>query len=205
MFLKRLFLKRPFLKRPSSPRQALLLGMLVIGLLVGGPILAAEKAGVSMPDTFDMDGTALVLNGLGLREATALKVDVYVAGLYLPTKQTDAEAILASGDPWRIHMKFVRKVGKKSITDAWSTGFKKNVKGHADMKAKIAELNGMMDRVAKGDTMTFQFVPGTGLTVEINGTAKGTVAGDAFGRGMLAVFLGRKPPNAGLKKGLLGN
>ena len=55
------------------------------------PACAAELAGVVMPEQVTVDGKTLVLNGLGLREATFLRVDVYVAGLYLEEKSQDAD------------------------------------------------------------------------------------------------------------------
>ena len=42
---------------------------------------AASLAGVTLPDTAQVAGTTLVLNGLGLRKKFVVKV--YVAGLYL--------------------------------------------------------------------------------------------------------------------------
>jgi len=45
--------------------------------------VAGELAGVTFPDQISVDSRTLLLNGMGLREATILKVDVYVAALYL--------------------------------------------------------------------------------------------------------------------------
>src|SRR3989337_2459246 len=63
-----------------------------------------------MPDQATVEGKTLVLNGMGLREATFLKVAVYVAGLYLESKSADANAILGSSQVKRISMHFVRDV-----------------------------------------------------------------------------------------------
>ena len=49
---------------------------------------AGELAGVTMPDTATVAGSKLMLNGMGLREK--FFIDVYVGGLYLPAKTTDA-------------------------------------------------------------------------------------------------------------------
>jgi hypothetical protein len=40
--------------------------------------------------------------------------------------------------------------------------------------------------------------------VGVNGTVKGTIAGDDFGRALFSIWLGSRPPNPGLKAGLLG-
>jgi len=54
-----------------------------------GPVLAATLAGVELPGTETVDGTKLVLNGMGLREATVLRVKAYVGGLYLEKPSSD--------------------------------------------------------------------------------------------------------------------
>ena len=55
----------------------------------------------------------------------------------------------------------------------------------------------------KGDLITIDF-SGDGTNVGFNGQARGSVAGDAFGRALLKVWLGDKPVDADLKQSLLG-
>ena len=52
--------------------------------------------------------------------------------------------------------------------------------------------------------MIFTYVPGTGTTFALNGQEKLTIAGPAFGPVLFSVWLGPKPPNADMKKGMLG-
>lgn len=175
-------------------------------LAVTGVAAAGDKAGVSMPDKIDVGGKPLVLNGMGLREATWLKVDVYVAGLYLETVSSDAGAIIASQQTKRLVLRFVRDVDRGDILKAWNGGFK----GNATVKLEtiqplIDRLNAWMGDFEKGDTLVFTFVPGAGVQVDVNGARKGVLAGEDFGRSLLAIWLGPKPPTGALKKGLLGN
>ncbi len=65
-------------------------------VLLAVPARAGELAGVTLPDQVTVEGRTLSLNGLGLRQATWLKVNVYVAALYLETKSSESEAIIAS-------------------------------------------------------------------------------------------------------------
>ena len=60
---------------------------------------AAELDGVVMPDKQDVAGYHLVLNGLGLRTYSILRVHIYVAGLYLERRTIDPNAILSSSQP----------------------------------------------------------------------------------------------------------
>jgi hypothetical protein len=50
---------------------------------------AAELDGVQLPDTLQMDGKSLHLNGFGLRTFSLLGIHIYVASLYLEHLSTD--------------------------------------------------------------------------------------------------------------------
>jgi len=175
-------------------------------ILSAGLVGAAELAGVNMPDQINVGDKQLVLNGLGLREASMLKVDVYVAGLYLETASGDPQEILDSEQVKRILMQFVyKKVEQKKLAKGWMEGLEANTgdrfKRH---KASLDQLNGWMEDVVAGDTLTFTAVPGAGLEVKVKGQIKGVIEDEEFARDFWGIWLGPKPPNAGLKTGLLG-
>lgn len=164
---------------------------------------AATLAGVTLPDSVQVAGKTLVINGVGLR--TKFVVKVYVAGLYLEQKSSDANAILKADAPKRLVMHFVRDVSKNQMTDAFQEGFEKNSPDALkSMKADIDRLLGSITDIKEGQEMVFTYVPGTGTTMSINGQDKVTVAGPAFAPVVFSLWLGPKPPNADLKKGLLG-
>jgi chalcone isomerase-like protein len=164
---------------------------------------ASTLAGVTMPETVQVGSTTLVLNGLGLR--TKFVVKVYVAGLYLEQKSSDGRAILNADAPKRIVMHFVHGASKSQMSDAFEDSFKDNSPDTVKtMKGDIDKLLGALEPVKEGDQMVFTYLPGSGTTFAINGTDKVTIAGKAFGQLLFSVWLGPKPPNADLKKGILG-
>jgi hypothetical protein len=164
---------------------------------------AATLAGVTLPDTQQVAGKTLVLNGMGIR--TKYMVKVYVGGLYLEQKSSDAAAIIKADAPKQIVMKFLHGASKSQMTDAFDDGFKDNAPDALKtMKPEIDQLLGGLDAVKTGDTMVFTYVPGTGSTMSINGQNKVTIADPAFAPVLFSVWLGPKPPNADLKKGMLG-
>src|SRR5690349_2730823 len=79
------------------------------------PVAAGDKAGVKLPDAIEVATRPLKLNGMGLREATFLNIDVYVAGLYLETASSDPVAILQSTQVKRLVIRFVRDVDRGDI------------------------------------------------------------------------------------------
>jgi hypothetical protein len=104
----------------------------------------------------------------------------------------------------------LRDVGAQQFADALSEGFRAN-NSPADvekLKGALDELIGIMNALGeakKGMAIALDFVPGTGTRVLVNGESKGKpIAGDEFYRALLRVWLGDKPVDADLKKGMLG-
>ena len=181
-----------------------LLAISAVLAFAAGGANAKECLGVSFPEQAQVAGTTLSLNGLGLRLATFLKVRVYVAALYTAKPSSDPGSILASSAPNELILQFVRDVGVDDIRGAWNDGFDKNAKAQLPaLKARIATLNGWMTDIKTGQRMTFTSKPGAGLQVNVNGTAKGTIAGDDFAKASLLIWLG-DPANPEIKAGLLG-
>ena len=64
-------------------KRAVLLSCWLIGAM-WGTAQARECKGVQFPEQLHVVGNDLSLNGLGMRKATFLKVNVYVGALYVP-------------------------------------------------------------------------------------------------------------------------
>ena len=176
------------------------IGFVLVSLL---DVSAATLAGVSLPDTAQVGSTRLVLNGLGLRKKFVVKV--YVAGLYLEQKSSDAEAILGAEAPKRIVMHFLHGASKKQIADAFDESLTTNAPNATKtMRADVDRLLAALEPVNEGSQMVFTYLPGRGTTLTIDGRDKLTIAAPAFGPAIMSVWLGPKPPNADLKTGLLG-
>ncbi|HSP44421.1 MAG TPA: chalcone isomerase family protein [Chthoniobacterales bacterium] len=164
---------------------------------------AAEISGIKLPDQVTLSGKTLKLNGTGLRQATILKVNVYAAGLYLENGARDGDAIANSDQLKSIEMSFMRDVTAKQMAEAFQEGFDKNcVAGCAELKPDIARLQGLMKDMKKGETMAFHFQT-DGVEVMIRGQKVGSIGNRAFGHQLIRCWIGKNPPNAGLKEGLL--
>lgn len=170
-------------------------------LLVASSAFAASREGVTLPDSQKVGDKTLVLNGIGIREATIFNVNVYVAGLYLEKKTTSAAAVIDPKAPKKILMHFVRDVGVDDIRGAYVEGFEKN--GGKGLEGKVKKLNSWMTDIKEGDRMSLIYEPGKGVTVSIKGKAKGTIAGDKFAKVLYSIYFGPNPPNSDLKEGML--
>lgn len=164
---------------------------------------AKTCGGVTMPNSVTVDGTELTLNGMGLREATIFSVDVYAAGMYLENKSSSGSEVAGSDQKKRLVMEFVRGVERKKIVDAYKESFSQTAKGK-DLDQKVDKVLGWMSSVKEGDVQTYTYIPGEGLTYQINDETKGTIEGADFAEAFFKIWFGSNPPNAGLKTGLLG-
>ena len=181
----------------------IMLSLLALLVAFSLPLQAGTLAGITLPDTAQAGGKSLVLNGMGVR--TKMIVKVYVAGLYLEQKSSDPAAIMKSDTAKQIVMKFLYSPSKSQMSDAFDEGFKNNSPDALKtLKSDIDKLLAALEDMKKGDEMVFTYIPGTGTTLTINGKDKLTIAGLPFQQALMSVWLGPKPPNADLKKGLLG-
>src|SRR5262249_49563262 len=187
-------------------RYRLLLVLVSVLMVCGmGVAQAKECQGVSFPEQVQVNGSTLTLNGLGLRQATFLKVNVYVAALYGAHVSSDAQALLASNTPKELILHFLHNVSDDELKKAWEEGFEHNAKEQLTaMQVRIDMLKSWMMEMKSGKRLTFLHKPGAGIQVEVNGTVKGTIKGDDFATAFLSIWLGPHPPNPNLKSGLLG-
>lgn len=183
-------------------RRALL--SLVLAGLMAAPVIAGTLSGVTLADTMAVDGHTLLLNGMALRKKIVFKV--YVAGLYLPARETDGAKVLAADTPRCTVMHFLRGVSANQVNEAWYDGLEANTPNHsAQLKKQFDELAAMMEGLKDGDALTFTYRPGVGTEVKVKGKVKGTLGDKAFADALFACWIGPKPgPGEKFKAGLLG-
>src|SRR6478672_3855118 len=116
----------------NSSEELAMTTLLLLGRMLatpGAPLLAppaqdtsetVTRDGVNLPRRLELEGHALVLNGAATRKKFIVKV--YVAGLYLPARESDAEKILAADEPRHLVMQFVHDVDKGKMCNAWNEG-----------------------------------------------------------------------------------
>ena len=170
-----------------------------------GSAEAAECGGVSVSDTVEVGGEKLVLNGLGLREATMFKINVYVAALYLKEKSSNGDEISNADQTKLIRLSFLRDVSRSDMRKAILEGIQASSPNEwpqvQDRAQKFFEL---LPAFEKGQTLTLSYSPGKGVQVKAPGKGSGVIEGFDFARALFHVWLGERPNGARLKKGLLG-
>ena len=166
---------------------------------------AAELAGFAVPERVRVGARELALNGIGVRSATAFKVKIYVAALYLEKLSGDEEQVLASDGIKQIKMKYLYAISAADMKRGWEHSFTESCpeKRCEPFRAQIAEFQALVGAVAKGDLYDFFFYDDR---VEIlrPGASAATVRGGEFARLLLSTWIGKAPPTEELKRSLLG-
>jgi hypothetical protein len=186
------------------------LAVLTIGIALGAGAAAqpVEREGVKLEPTAQVGGAPLQLNGAGVRTRAIFKV--YVGALYVPAKSNNPAALLAQKGPRRVSLTMLRDLDADSFGGALNDGLKNNHTEAqlAGFKAQIDALNAAMkavNEVKKGDVVNIDFTPDAGTRVLVNGQPKGAaIPGEDFFTAMLRIWIGDKPADADLKKGMLG-
>jgi hypothetical protein len=165
---------------------------------------AVTVAGVNIPEQATVNNQNLVLNGVGLRKKAFIKV--YTGALYLPSKQSNAAAVLAADAPRKMVMHFVFDVGAGKMAEAWQEGLEDNTPNASpEVKTAFKTLSSWMEDIDDGKEIVLTYVPGIGTTVEVNGKNKGTLGGKAVADAILNTWIGPNPgPGADFKKAVLG-
>jgi hypothetical protein len=185
--------------------------ILSAGLLVTAQVQAQqaiEVEGQKFEPTVALAGQTLNLNGVGLRKRAIFKV--YVAGLYAGQKTADAAAIINEKGARRVSLRMLRDVDASSFIDSFNDGLKNNhteaqltaLKAQTDMLTSTLKSIG---EAKKGDTINFDYTPDGGTRITLNGQPKGdAIPGADFFSAVLRIWLGDKPADETLKKGMLG-
>ena len=176
---------------------------------MGASAQAVEVEGVKLDPTAQVGGAALQLNGAGVRTRAIFKV--YVAGLYVPAKANNAAALLAQKGPRRMAITMLRNVDADTFSGALTEGLQKNLSEaqFSGFKAQIDSLSANFKAAGeakKGDVIHLEFGPDAGTRVVINGKPSGAaIPGEDFYTAVLRIWLGDKPVDSDLKKGLVGS
>ena len=167
--------------------------------------IGAECVGQHFADNVNVGTSSLLLNGMGIRKATIFNVHVYVAGLYLAKKSSDAGAILSSNEPWRLVLRFVHDADASDIRDAFEDGFNKGASDNIGaLRTRVDALRAQMVDFKTGYALSYTYDPATGTVVDVNGKAGPPITGADFATALLKISIGPEPPNDDLKTGLLG-
>lgn len=179
-----------------------------LGMLPARAQTATEVAGVRFDNAIQLGGRELKLNGAGIRWKAIFKV--YAAALYLAAPAGTPEAVLTAPGPKRIHLVLLRSISADEFGKILSAGIEKNATREEFTHSlpgiiRMGEAAAAHKVLNPGDTMTVEWVPGTGTTLYVKGKPEvGPINDPTFFSAMAKIWLGKSPADAQLKEALLG-
>lgn len=183
----------------------LALAFILLCLSLPNRAQAARVAGHDMPATWKLGEQTLLLNGAGIREYSFLKINIYVAALYLTDREANQDAILQSTKPRVIHMKMLRDVSRDDSVKAWRHYLAENCKTPCMLDAAaLKAFVGLVPETKANDTQTYVFANAK-LEIFRNSMKLGEVENASFANTVLATWIGATPTTENLKRALLSN
>lgn len=150
--------------------------------------------------------TELQLLGIGM--AQELRTDIYLGAIFAPGDAGSIDAALADSVPKRMSIKIVAE--KWSARELGRT-FKERIALNNPRPVWqglgqhiIAFANTFRDNLQRGDTVTFDHVPGVGTEIAINGTKLNTIRSTAFFNLLANAWVGDLPPSQAFKSAVTG-
>jgi len=183
---------------------------LLLTLALATPALAQEVTEPKSGVKFAAKSGDMSLLGVGLRTKTMLKVKVYAVGLYVADSalagplaafkgKTDSPAFfkeLVSGDfEKQIVMKFTRDVTSDQIRGA----FRETLQG----TSKLDLFVGYFGDTKEGQEYVLTWKPGGILETKVAGLNKPEINDKTFAAAVFGIWLGEKPIQEDIKKGLV--
>lgn len=181
-----------------------------LALVCVQPAMALDVAGVKVDERTRVANQELVLNGAGIRYAAAGIIRVYVAALYLPQKKTASPEIEAMPGAKRVHLVLLREINANDFSKGLLGGIRANVsqaeqQKHFDSLLRLGAIFGQIPAMKKGETITVDRIPGTGIVIQVNGKRIAEpFADESFFHTLLQIWVGPNPIDSSLKPVLLG-
>ncbi|MCH2197068.1 chalcone isomerase family protein [Kordia sp.] len=177
-------------------------------LIVGMSVATAqhEVGAATLPDTVNFHGQELVYNGAGVRKKAWFKL--YSGGLYLQNKSSNAYDIRTADETMVIRLYITSgMISSKKMINAVDEGFENSTNGNtAPIAAKIETFkNFFSEEINDGDIFDIAYIKDKGVYVYKNSKEQGIIPGLEFKKALFGIWLGSKPADKRLKKGMLGN
>lgn len=184
-------------------------------LCLGAAVLAGSAlaqsvtvADVPYEQVTALHGSALLLNGAGVRYKTVFKV--YTAGLYLEKKAHTTAAVTALNGPKRLVLTMLREIDSRELGKLFARGMEENLDKAAFSRLipgvlRMGQIFSDHKNLQAGDPVMIDWIPGAGTVI----TVKGKVQGEPFKEpeffhALLGIWLGEHPADWKLKEALLG-
>lgn len=189
-----------------------LLALVILMMPWSAGAIVEPDTEMEYPDsvTIETDGAShtLTVTGVGLREKTFMKVNVYAIVSYVAAgtqlKGDMGLSLLEVDAPKMIRMDLLRGFSREKLCNAFKDVIEDN---YEDMSAFAGDMDVFLayfkNDAQEEDELTFTYIPGKGLKTVLNGEELGVITNFEFVQALWTVWFGADPASDGLKEDLL--
>ena len=133
-------------------------------------------ADVKYEPTQALGDSTVQLNGAGVRYKAVFKV--YTAGLYLEKKASTPQEVASQRGPKRLSITMLREIDSTELGKLFSRGMEDNMDRAAFSRIvpgvlRMSQIFSAHKKLQAGDQFMFDWIPGTGTVIAVNGQSPG--------------------------------
>lgn len=165
-------------------------------------VYALNVSNVNIPETISLNNVQLKLNGHGIRKKWFIKV--YIGSLYTIKKVSSYEEVLKNDSDKLIRLDFLHKIEKNKVIDSIKEAFKNITPDILESEAGKKFFSQFNLDFNAGDTLELGLLADGTVITKHNNKILGSIKSHRLAYGLLSIYIGNKPVDEELKKGMLG-
>gem|GEM_PF-504462 len=165
-------------------------------------IYALNVSDVNIPESIILNNVQLKLNGYGIRKKWFIKV--YIGSFYTTRKFSNYKEVANDNSEKVIKLFFLHKVEKNKVSDTIKEAFQNITPDLPESEAGKKFFAQFVSDFNVGDSLELIFLPDSTVITKHNNKALGSIKSNRLTFGLLSIYLGDKPVDQELKKGMLG-
>lgn len=175
----------------------------LFSMITNFAIADLKIAEFNVPEKVTIEKKNLELNGAAFRTVSMFNVKVWLSALYLESPQTKADSILSSTTIKLIDLYPMYEISAADSVKGWKLAFDDNCETQCEfLKPEIARFMTTIPQFKKNDRYRYIFLASE-VKCLINDKEIFHSTSPEFTKLLLSTWIGKKPPTAEVKLGLL--
>lgn len=177
--------------------------LIIILMLLTTNVYALNVEGINIDETVILNNVNLKLNGYGIRKKWFVKV--YLSALYTTQRVNSFSQIMKDNTEKVIRLHFLHsKVEKNKVIESIREAFERITPDLLVSDAGKSFFNQFNADFYKGDVLELALLSDGSVITKHNNRVLGVIKSNRLAYGLLSIYVGDKPIDDDLKRGMLG-
>ena len=168
----------------------MLISVYIISL--SSTLKSAEIDGIFFKDEYSASTNKLPLRGYAILNYM-LVIKAYAGALYLKSELPSEQALTET--PRILELYYFHKISAEDFRTSTAEIIRKNTTSDefSRITRQLEIFNTFYRDVNPGDRYRAEYLPGSGLTLYLNGKSLGTIKGSEFSKAFFSIWIGKNP------------